>query len=79
MTAAKLDELWDVMDIDKSNTLDREETKNFMAVVINTLKVEGESNDMNIDYIFERFDINHDQHLDKEEVSRFIKHVTGQK
>ena len=75
-----VDDIWDEYDIDKNESLDRQECRRF---ILNTLReltgtdMEETFNDDDFNFTFDLFDEDQSGTIEKREMVRFIKKVAG--
>ena len=71
-------EIWDQYDTDKSNALDKAETRKFMEATLGEMTgVNGNISDEDFQQVFGEFDKNGDGTISREEMGAFIKKVAG--
>ena len=71
-------EIWDQYDTDKSNALDKTETRKFMEATLSEMTgVSGNISDEDFQQVFGEFDKNGDGTISREEMGAFIKKVAG--
>ena len=71
-------EIWDQYDTDKSNALDKTETRKFMEATLGEMTgVSGNISDEDFQQVFGEFDKNGDGTISRDEMGQFIKKVAG--
>ena len=74
-----VDDIWSKYDIDHSNALDKEETKNFIKFVLKELDSGSDSafDEADFEACFKEFDSDGNGTISREEMANFIKSVAG--
>jgi len=73
------EKIWNKVDINKSRSLDRDETKKFIEAILENAKTDKEKikryDPANFDNLFNEYDYNKNEVIEKDEMAIFIKKV----
>ena len=75
-----VDDIWDEYDVDKNESLDRQECRRFILTTLRELTgqdMEETFNDDDFNFTFDLFDEDQSGTIEKREMVRFIKKVAG--
>ena len=72
-----VDEIWDKWDKDQNGTLDKAEMRGFVEATMREANINKTVTDEEFNQIFQQFDIDSSQTIERDEMAVFVKRMAG--